>query len=208
MYEGYPAVLKDSSYPPSPELDNSTIFVTNYTKTTVSIALYTSQTEVSYSSNVEKYVLIIIDDQASETTDPNLVKLEQIVNTTLESKSRLRIVAALDVKKNSSNILNFTIGNGDEIKNNSILNVDIVNKPLKEAEYYNVFIVMLNKYRTKYRHSIYNISTLTLGDPTMTPPPTNSGKTIEEDDSSGGNALYALFLLLLLIPIIVGIIIK
>ncbi|XP_045477328.1 uncharacterized protein LOC123682624 isoform X2 [Harmonia axyridis] len=208
MYEGYPAVLKDSSYPPSPELDNSTIFVTNYTKTTVSIALYTSQTEVSYSSNVEKYVLIIIDDQASETTDPNLVKLEQIVNTTLESKSRLRIVAALDVKKNSSNILNFTIGNGNEIKNNSILNVDIVNKPLKEAEYYNVFIVMLNKYRTKYRHSIYNITTLTLGDPTITPPPTNSGKTIEEDDSSGGNALYALFLLLLLIPIIVGIIIK
>lgn len=208
MYEGYPAVLKDSSYPPSPELDNSTIFVTNYTKTTVSIALYTSQTEVSYSSNVEKYVLIIIDDQASKTTDQNLEKLEKILNTTLESRSGLRIVAALDVTKIPSNILNFTIGNGDEIKNNSILNVDIVNKPLKEAEYYNVFIVMLNKYRTKYRHSIHNITTLTLGDPTITPPPTNSGKTIEEDDSSGGNALYALLLLLLLIPITIGILIK
>ncbi|XP_045477301.1 receptor-type tyrosine-protein phosphatase mu-like isoform X2 [Harmonia axyridis] len=205
-FQGAPAVLVDSSYPPSPELENSTILVTNHTKKTLSIALSTNQTEAS-DSNVEKYVLIIIDDQASKTKDQNLEKLEKILNTTLESRSGLRIVAALDVTKIPSNILNFTIGNGNVMKNNSILQVDIINEPLKEAEY-GVVVIMLNKYKTKYRYSIYNITTSTVGDPKMTPFPTISEKKSGEENSSGGNALYALLLLLLLIPITIGILMK
>ncbi|XP_044746645.1 uncharacterized protein LOC123308157 isoform X1 [Coccinella septempunctata] len=209
-YPGHPAQVDVSSYPPKPDLLDSQIYIANYTKTTISISLNTNQVEY-VSPNVKKFLLVLINDHSPETKDSNLEILEKIMNITFEKE--LRVVSEQDLGKLSWNILNFTIGDGNVIKQSSVLKTNIVNKPLQEARYYTILVVLLNEYKGKYRHTIYNATTLTQGNPEMTPPPTPKSPEREEkeekDNSSGGSAAYALLLLLLLIPIIIiGVILK
>ncbi|XP_044744581.1 receptor-type tyrosine-protein phosphatase T-like isoform X2 [Coccinella septempunctata] len=209
-YLGHPAQVDVSSYPPKPDLLDSQIYIANYTKTTISISLNTNRVEY-LSPNVKKFLLVLINDHSPETKDSNLEILEKIMNITFEKE--LRVVSEQDLGKLSWNILNLTIGDGNVIKQSSVLKTNIVNKPLQEARYYTILVVLLNEYKGKYRHTIYNDTTLTQGNPEMTPPPTPKSPEREEkeekDNSSGGSAAYALLLLLLLIPIIIiGLILK
>lgn len=196
-YRGVPANLKESSYPASPDLVDPRILITNYTKTTISIALSVAQA-VDSNSYVRQHLFVLIDDYYQGIKDPNLQRLEEVTKLALDQKSRFRVVAEVDLQKLPSKVFNFTIGEGDVIEDNDILDTKITNRPLEEAQYYNVSIVMLNEYRAKYRHAVYQVTALTLGDPKK-----NSD---EEEDSSGESAAHAL--LLLLLPIVVVVVMK
>lgn len=209
-YYSGPAIIEESSYPVSPDLVDPHIEIMSNTKTTISISMNVNQKKSS-SSYVGKYLFVLIDDQLADAEDPNLEILKNKIQLTFETKSKYRIVGAMNLKKLPTDTFDFTIGDGSEMKNTIMFKHKILNEPLKEAQYYNINIIIMNEFRKKYSYRIYNTTFLTLGDPTMTTPP-NTGvtekKSVEEDNSSGWNFAYALVLLLIMVPIIIFVIMK
>ncbi|KAL3285699.1 hypothetical protein HHI36_000230, partial [Cryptolaemus montrouzieri] len=198
---GKPAIITESSYPRVPIFVNPAMKVTDYSETTISISIDSKRND-EFVSTTSSYLFILVTDTTTTIKDTNIEILEKLLKTTLEQGTHLRVAAEFVLKyHDTSNLINFTVGDNSYSTKSVLLSTDITNNPLRQGTYYNLTALVINVFKTKYRYISFMEQCLTGGDPRMTSkPPVNE----PVDGESSGGLIGSFLLLLVLIVIIVS----